>query len=103
MREEKFLLRCLRCLQCVRSCPNEIIKVTGMTAGIESLFTPHLEFNSQGCDYYCQVCQIVCPNSAIPLQTLARKQKTCIGRAVIDERRCARCLKRQSLSVKQES
>lgn len=59
-----------------------------MTAGIESLFTPHLEFNSLGCDYYCQVCQIVCPNSAIPLQTLAWKQKTHIGRAVINERRC---------------
>jgi polyferredoxin len=83
-----FVKRCLRCFQCVRSCPNKIIKITGLESGFDSLFTPHIEFNKYGCDYTCQVCQQVCPNYAIPLQPLPVKQKTKIGLASIDERLC---------------
>ncbi len=86
--ETRFVERCLRCLQCVRSCPNGIIKPTGFEAGAASLMTPHLEFGEYGCDYLCQVCQRVCPNFAIPLQTLAEKQLTPIGRAAIAEKDC---------------
>jgi MauM/NapG family ferredoxin protein len=95
--EPQFLERCLRCLQCVRSCPNGIIRITGPRsapkglaplAALESLLTPHLEFGEYGCDYLCQVCQQVCPNFAIPLQTLAEKQNAVIGRAVLAERDC---------------
>jgi polyferredoxin len=86
--EARFLENCLRCLQCVRSCPNRIIKITGGGHGIASLYTPHLEFRPYGCDYFCQVCQQVCPNRAIPLQTLAGKQSTPIGKARIDQSAC---------------
>ncbi len=86
--EGKFVQRCLRCFQCVNSCPNDIIKITGLQAGFDSVFTPHLEFNEYGCDYYCQVCQEVCPNFAIPLQSLPEKQKSKIGLAFIDEELC---------------
>jgi polyferredoxin len=83
-----FVKRCLRCFQCVRSCPNKIIKITGLGSGFDSLFTPHIEYNEYGCDYTCQVCQQVCPNYAIPLQPLPEKQKTKMGLAAIDERLC---------------
>lgn len=86
--EAAFLRRCVRCLHCVQSCPNEIIEATGLEAGFTSLFTPHLRFDKNGCDYRCQVCQLVCPNQAIPLQTLAQKQLTPIGLAVIDQKKC---------------
>ncbi len=90
--EALFIKRCLRCQQCVRSCPNGIIKPTGISQSIEeglvNLYTPHLEFSEYGCDYYCQVCQIVCPNNAIPLQSLEEKQKSRIGIAKIDEKLC---------------
>ena len=86
--ETRFVERCLRCFQCVRSCPNQIIKISGVQAGLDSLFTPHLEFHEYGCDYNCQVCQIVCPNFAIPLQPLSLKQKAKIGLASIDEHSC---------------
>ncbi|MGA2641717.1 MAG: 4Fe-4S dicluster domain-containing protein [Spirochaetia bacterium] len=56
--------------------------------GFASLFTPHLHFDKNGCDYRCQVCQLVCPNQAIPLQTLAQKQLTQIGLALIDQKKC---------------
>ncbi len=86
--EARFVENCLRCLQCVRSCPNQIIKITGEGYGFASLYTPHLEFRPYGCDYFCQVCQQVCPNRAIPLQTLVQKQSTPIGVARIDETAC---------------
>jgi polyferredoxin len=86
--EPVFIERCLRCFQCVESCPNKIIKITGLEEGPGSLFTPHLEFQEYGCDYNCQVCQLVCPNFAIPMQSLQEKQLTKIGLASIDESLC---------------
>ena len=86
--EPRFVERCLRCFQCVESCPNEIIKITGPGAGLDNLFTPHLDFRKNGCDYNCQVCQLVCPNFAIPMQSLQEKQKSTIGLAKIDESIC---------------
>ncbi len=84
----RFVQRCLRCFQCVQSCPNRIIKISGLQDGLNSVFTPHLVFEQFGCDYNCQVCQLVCPNFAIPKQTLEEKQRAVIGIAAIDEKRC---------------
>jgi len=86
--EVDFVERCLRCFQCVKSCPNDIIKITTIESGISSFLTPHLEFGEYGCDYNCQVCQLVCPNYAIPLQKLNEKQHTKIGIAKIDRELC---------------
>jgi ferredoxin len=86
--ETEFVQRCLRCFQCVRSCPNGIIDITGTGSGFDSLFTPSVQFEQYGCDYNCQVCQLVCPNYAIPLQTLQEKQKAVMGLAVIEEDLC---------------
>jgi polyferredoxin len=86
--ETQFVQRCLRCFQCVRSCPNQIIKITGPGYGFDNLFTPSVEFGEFGCDYNCQVCQLVCPNYAIPLQTLEEKKVTKMGLAGIDENLC---------------
>jgi ferredoxin len=86
--EAGFLRRCIRCHHCVESCPNRIIEPAGLEAGITGLLTPHLRFAHNGCDFQCQVCQLVCPNQAIPLQTLPDKQRTPIGLAVIDEKKC---------------
>jgi polyferredoxin len=86
--EAQFVERCLRCFQCVRSCPNEIIKIAGTGSGFDSMFTPKVEFDQYGCDYNCQVCQLVCPNYAIPLQTLEEKQHTRMGLARIHTGRC---------------
>jgi Pyruvate/2-oxoacid:ferredoxin oxidoreductase delta subunit len=72
----------------VRSCPNDIIKITGPGSGFDSLFTPKVEFDEYGCDYNCQVCQLVCPNYAIPRQTLQEKQQTSMGLARIHNGLC---------------
>jgi polyferredoxin len=86
--ESRFAQRCLRCFQCVRSCPNDIIKISRFQGGMSGAFTPRIEYGEYGCDYYCQVCQEVCPNYAIPLQTLEQKQRTKMGLSHIDENVC---------------
>lgn len=86
--EERFAQRCLRCFQCVRSCPNRIIKISSFSGELSTAFTPHIVYEEYGCDYYCQVCQQVCPNYAIPLQPLELKQRTPMGFARIHEDRC---------------
>jgi polyferredoxin/formate hydrogenlyase subunit 6/NADH:ubiquinone oxidoreductase subunit I len=86
--EERFAQRCLRCFQCVRSCPNRIIKISPLSGDPASAFTPRILYEEYGCDYYCQVCQQVCPNYAIPLQPLELKQRTPMGFARIHEERC---------------
>jgi len=40
------------------------------------------------CDYSCNACGQVCPSEAIPKLPLLAKQKTVIGKAVIDTNRC---------------
>jgi formate hydrogenlyase subunit 6/NADH:ubiquinone oxidoreductase subunit I len=86
--EETFLRRCIRCHHCVESCPNRIIEPAGLEDGVSGLFAPRLHFNRNGCDFRCQVCQLVCPNQAIPLQALQDKQKTAIGLAMINQDTC---------------
>jgi len=88
--EATFLQRCIR-LHCVQSCPTQIIRATGLEAGVSSLFTPSLTFTKQGSDSCCQVCQQVCPNAAIPLQRLEEKQRAVIGLASIGETQCLVC------------
>jgi ferredoxin len=100
--EAEFLRRCVRCLHCVQSCPNGIIEATGLEAGLSSLFTPHLRFDKNGCDYRCQACQLVCPNQAIPLQTMAQKQLAPIGLASIDRNECVVYSEKKPCSVCQE-
>jgi ferredoxin-type protein NapF len=100
--EASFLRRCIRCLHCVQSCPNGIIEATGLEAGFASLFAPHLHFDKNGCDYRCQACQLVCPNQAIPLQTLAQKQLTPIGLAFIEQKKCVVYRDKKPCSVCQE-
>jgi ferredoxin len=86
--EAGFLRRCVRCHHCIESCPNRIIEPAGLAAGMASFLTPKLRFDRNGCDFRCQVCQLVCPNQAIPLQSLEGKQRTPIGIAEIDEKKC---------------
>jgi len=83
-----FLRRCVRCHHCVESCPNRIISPAGIEDGFSGLFAPKLHFDGNGCDFRCHVCQLVCPNQAIPLQTLLAKQQTPIGLAGIDQAKC---------------
>ena len=53
--EQQFLSRCIKCGQCMRICPTNVIHPAGLTAGLEGLWTPVLNFRigTSGCQHNC--------------------------------------------------
>ena len=78
--------RCLNCNLCVQNCPMQIIKkADGDYPAV------HIDYTDGFCDYDCRKCSEICPSGAIKRLTLAEKQKTQIGLAVINENTCIKC------------
>lgn len=80
----RFASKCTDCRLCVTQCPTEVIKPAGV-AGIV-----HLDYATTGaqCKFDCKRCTEVCPTGALLPLTLAEKQRTRLGLAVIDTQRC---------------
>jgi ferredoxin len=97
--EQQFLSRCLKCGQCMRICPTNVIHPAGLTAGLEGLWTPVLNFRigTSGCQHNCIACGNLCPTAAIRPISLEERQgigrydeqgPIKIGTAFIDRGRC---------------
>lgn len=97
--EEEFLKRCTRCGQCMRICPTNIIVPGGIEGGVESLWTPVLNFRSgtSGCQLNCVACGSICPTAAIRPITIAERMglgeyadrgPVRLGTAFVDRNRC---------------
>ncbi|MGD8800170.1 MAG: 4Fe-4S binding protein, partial [Desulfobacterales bacterium] len=97
--EDQFLSRCIKCGQCMRICPTNVIHPAGLTAGLEGLWTPVLNFRigTSGCQHNCVACGNLCPTAAIRPVSLAERQgrdryaqhgPIKIGTAFIDRGRC---------------
>ena len=83
---EDFANRCLNCNLCVQNCPMKILKkADGDYPAV------HVDYTDGFCDYDCNRCSAICPSGAIKRLTLAEKQKTQIGLAVINEKVCIKC------------
>ena len=80
--------RCIRCGVCVNACPTGVLQPNHASTRWKGLWTPALETRRSFCDYSCNLCGQVCPTEAIPPLSLDEKQRTVIGRAEIDTRRC---------------
>jgi polyferredoxin/ferredoxin len=97
--EEQFLSRCIKCGQCMRICPTNVIHPAGLTAGLEGLWTPVLNFRlgTSGCQHNCIACGNLCPTAAIRPISLEERQglnryaaagPIKIGTAFVDRGRC---------------
>ncbi len=97
--EDQFLARCIKCGQCMRICPTNVIHPAGLTAGLEGLWTPVLNFRigTSGCQHNCIACGHLCPTAAIRPISLEERQglgphaeqgPIKIGTAFIDRGRC---------------
>ncbi|MGD9175121.1 MAG: 4Fe-4S binding protein [Desulfobacterales bacterium] len=97
--EDQFLSRCIKCGQCMRICPTNVIHPAGLTAGLEGVWTPVLNFRigTSGCQHNCIACGNLCPTAAIRPISLAERQgldryaeqgPLKIGTAFIDRGRC---------------
>lgn len=97
--EANFMERCIRCGQCMRICPTNIIMPSGLSGGLEHLWTPVLNFSEGGggCVLTCTACGHVCPTAAIYAMTpeekigingFEAKGPVTIGHAVVNRSRC---------------
>jgi len=97
--EPEFLARCTNCGQCMRICPTGVIQPAGLEAGLESLWTPVLNFklSKGGCLVNCVACGHLCPTAAIRPLTLPERQgkgdfgamgPVRLGTAFMDRGRC---------------
>ncbi|MFP4501805.1 MAG: 4Fe-4S dicluster domain-containing protein [Candidatus Hydrogenedentota bacterium] len=72
--EGEFLERCIKCDQCINSCPTNVLQpATYEEAGVESLWTPVMNFAVGHCQLKCTMCSEVCPTGAIRKITVAEK------------------------------
>ena len=97
--EPDFLARCTNCGQCMRICPTGVIQPAGLDQGLESLWTPVLNFklSKGGCLINCVACGHLCPTAAIKPLSLAERQGKSdfsadgpirLGAAFVDRGRC---------------
>ena len=97
--ETRFLARCTKCGQCMRICPTNIIQPALLSAGLEGLWTPVLNFRigTSGCQPNCIACGNLCPTAAIrPItlderlgrQPFQNRGPIRLGTAFVDRGRC---------------
>ena len=86
--EQELSNKCIRCGECARVCPTGVIQPSYSLKHFEVLWTPILMTRLGYCDYSCTLCGEVCPTGAITKLSLERKQKTVIGIAHINEKKC---------------
>ncbi len=86
--EAEFLASCTRCAECLKVCPTNVLQPAALEAGLEGVFTPHLDFTRGYCEWTCADCGVVCPTRSIAPLEVADKQETVIGIAVIDRSIC---------------
>jgi len=96
--EPEFLAACIRCGLCVESCPTDVLKLAGLSAGI-SFGTPYLIPRATACNL-CEgeddlQCIAVCPSAALHWQLDSADQNLTeklydirMGVAVIDTSVC---------------
>jgi formate hydrogenlyase subunit 6/NADH:ubiquinone oxidoreductase subunit I len=72
--ESEFQERCIKCDQCINACPTNVLQpATLAEGGIESLWTPVMNFNIGHCQLKCTLCSEVCPTGAIRKITVEEK------------------------------
>lgn len=85
--ERRFAAHCNRCGECARACPAGCLRLMGLEAGLQKMWTPRFEPRTAGCvfDQCDQACARVCPAAAIERQA---PEEVRIGVARLDRRRC---------------
>jgi ferredoxin len=86
--ENQFTQVCVKCGSCMKVCYTSGIQPLLFENGINSLFTPRMDFNHGFCGYECNDCGNVCPTGAIVPLTMGQKRKTVMGIAKINRDIC---------------
>ena len=80
--EHDFLAKCIKCDQCINACPTNVLQpATYEEGGIESVWTPVMNFEIGHCQLKCTLCSEVCPTGAIRKITVEEK----LGKGTFEE------------------
>lgn len=80
--ENDFLAKCIKCDQCINACPTNVLQpATFKEGGLESLWTPVMNFEIGHCQLKCTLCSEVCPTGAIKKITVEEK----LGKGAYEE------------------
>lgn len=85
---ERFTDKCTSCHLCISHCPADIIKPLMFQNGADSFMLPVLSYRDDFCHFTCTNCSDICPNDALINLSLASKQVTCLGKAVLRKHSC---------------
>jgi len=94
--ESAFLAKCIKCDQCINACPTNVLQpATWEEGGLESIWTPVMNFTLGFCQLKCTLCSEVCPTGAIRKITVEEKlgkgqyeHPIQLGTAFFDKGRC---------------
>ena len=84
VKEEKFLVLCIRCQSCVKVCPTKTLQPAIWYAGLFGLYTPRLVPKIAGCEM-TMLCAEVCPTGALKK---IKKEEMKIGTAYLNKKIC---------------
>ncbi|MBN2350729.1 MAG: 4Fe-4S binding protein [Bacteroidales bacterium] len=77
---EHFKDYCTACHLCVSACPTTVLQPSFLEYGFTGMLQPHMDYNTNYCNYECTICSDVCPTGAILPVTSEDKKKIQIGR-----------------------
>ena len=77
--ESIFSEICAKCGSCMKVCYTSGIQPVMFESGLDSIFTPRMDFDHGFCGYECNDCGNVCPTGAITPLQLEIKRKVVIG------------------------
>ncbi|MFC2116893.1 4Fe-4S dicluster domain-containing protein [Bacteroidota bacterium] len=74
-----FTSRCTACHLCITACPTGVLKPSLNEYGLAGILQPHMDYDSNYCNFACVRCSEVCPTGAILSLTEEAKKTTQIG------------------------
>ena len=80
---KRFHEKCVGCGICIRECEGKILVPAVGQYGLEGFMQPVVDYSRGSCVYTCNRCSNVCPPNALLPLSLAEKQRTRIGMAIV--------------------
>ncbi len=79
---------CIACHLCISTCPTKVLQPSFLEYGFKGMNLPKMDYGVSFCNYDCRQCGKICPTGALTILSKEEKQRTQIGKAVLNINRC---------------